>query len=246
MALFFVPPESTRERSLARYVLRNWNFEVMTLSHNEAKAQATTRKEIDGLRAIAVLAVVLFHLGLGCKAGFVGVDVFFVISGFLITGIILRELDAGEFSLGRFWTRRIRRIFPALAALVAVTLVGSWWLLFPTQLTSVASQAMATLEGAANLKMRSILGCYWAPQANTVALLHTWSLSVEEQFYVGLPLLLILIHRWQRKQIGAILLVAMAGPYVGRGTWQRATAATIFTCCPRGRGNCSWAPWERP
>lgn len=167
------------------------------------------RPEIDGLRAIAILPVVLFHVGLGCPGGFVGVDVFFVISGFLITGIILRELDAGTFSLAKFWSRRIRRIFPALIVFFAVTLLAGWVLLFPTQFASLANQMMACLGAMANFKMRSLLGWYWAPQANTIPLLHVWSLAVEEQFYFVLPVLLIVAQRWFRSRLGGLLLLAL-------------------------------------
>ena len=89
------------------------------------------RADIDGLRAIAVIGVVLFHAGLGVGGGFVGVDVFFVISGFLITSLILRDLDRGSFSIVDFWERRARRIFPALAVVVIVTLIAGWFLMLP-------------------------------------------------------------------------------------------------------------------
>ncbi len=169
------------------------------------------RPEIDGLRAIAILPVVLFHAGLGCRGGFVGVDVFFVISGFLITGIILRELDAGQFSPAQFWLRRIRRLFPALIVFFAATLLAGWKVLFPSQLASLASQTMAALGVMANFKMRAMLGWYWAPKAETIPLLHTWSLAVEEQFYFFMPFLLMAAHRWLRKWIGgALLLLLMA------------------------------------
>jgi peptidoglycan/LPS O-acetylase OafA/YrhL len=94
------------------------------------------RPEIDGLRAIAVLAVVFYHAGLGCPGGYVGVDVFFVISGYLITSLILKDLRQGTFSLATFWERRIRRIFPASAVCVLVTLVAGFFLLLPTECPS--------------------------------------------------------------------------------------------------------------
>jgi peptidoglycan/LPS O-acetylase OafA/YrhL len=167
------------------------------------------RPEIDGLRAVAILPVVLFHAGLGCPGGFVGVDVFFVISGFLITGIILRELDAGEFSLSQFWLRRIRRLFPALIVLFAATLLAGWKILFPSQFANLAGETISALCAMANFKMRSMLGWYWAPQANTIPLLHVWSLAVEEQFYFVMPLLLIAAHRWFRKWIGGTVLLLL-------------------------------------
>lgn len=89
------------------------------------------RAYVDGLRAVAVLPVLLFHADLGCTGGYVGVDIFFVISGFLITGLILKDLAAGDFTIVRFWERRIRRIMPALAVVVVASLVAGWILLLP-------------------------------------------------------------------------------------------------------------------
>jgi peptidoglycan/LPS O-acetylase OafA/YrhL len=174
-----------------------------------APERPAQRPEIDGLRAIAILPVVLFHAGLGCPGGFVGVDIFFVISGFLITGIILRELDAGAFSLSRFWLRRIRRLFPALIVFFAATLLVGWKVLFPTQFASLASQMISALGVMANFKMRQMLGWYWAPKADTIPLLHTWSLAVEEQFYFFMPFLLIAAHRWMRRWIGGVVLLVL-------------------------------------
>jgi peptidoglycan/LPS O-acetylase OafA/YrhL len=174
-----------------------------------ATERLVQRPEIDGLRAIAILPVVLFHAGLGCPGGFVGVDVFFVISGFLITGIILRELDAGAFSLAQFWLRRMRRLFPALIVFFGATLLAGWRVLFPSQFASLASQMMAAMSATANFKMRGLLGWYWAPQAGTIPLLHTWSLAVEEQFYFLMPFLLMAVHRWFRKWLGGALLLLL-------------------------------------
>ncbi|MDC0278547.1 acyltransferase, partial [Akkermansiaceae bacterium] len=95
------------------------------------KAQLKYRPDIDGLRAVAVIPVVLFHAGIGFPGGYVGVDIFFVISGFLITSLILKDLHAGAFSIIEFWERRARRIIPAMAVVVAVVLVTGWFLLLP-------------------------------------------------------------------------------------------------------------------
>jgi peptidoglycan/LPS O-acetylase OafA/YrhL len=149
------------------------------------------RAEIDGLRAVAVVAVVLFHLGFRwIPGGFVGVDVFFVISGFLITGIILGELRAGTFSFRGFWTRRILRIFPALLATIITTLAMTWFIAPKSDHPATGAQAVAALLSVANLWFWRNVSDYWGQAAEISPLLHTWSLSVEEQFYLCLPLLL--------------------------------------------------------
>jgi peptidoglycan/LPS O-acetylase OafA/YrhL len=135
--------------------------------------------------------------------------VFFVISGFLITGIILRDLDAGRFSFAGFWLRRIRRLYPALIVLFSATLLAGWKVLFPTQFASLADQTLSCLGLMANVKMHHILGWYWAPQAGTIPLLHIWSLAVEEQFYLIMPLLLFAAHRWIRPGIGVMIMLLL-------------------------------------
>jgi peptidoglycan/LPS O-acetylase OafA/YrhL len=147
------------------------------------------RPEIDGLRAIAVSAVVLYHAGLGTSGGFVGVDVFFVISGFLITSLILKDLDAGTFSLTGFWERRIRRIMPALACLVFVTLIAGWILLLPGDYAMLGQSAFFQGLFLANIYFYRNSG-YFDGDAEEKPLLHTWSLAVEEQFYLVYPLLM--------------------------------------------------------
>jgi peptidoglycan/LPS O-acetylase OafA/YrhL len=172
---------------------------------NPRTVQKFQRPEIDGLRACAIVPVVLFHAGLGFPGGFVGVDIFFVISGFLIGGIILRELDGGTFSLARFWERRFRRIVPVLLVFFAVTLYAGWKILLPGALGSLGSQTIAALAGIANFKMLALTGGYWAPRSDSILLLHTWSLAVEEQFYLLLPIILLVSHRWFRQAMGVVL-----------------------------------------
>jgi len=154
--------------------------------------QLKYRADIDGLRAIAVIGVVLFHAGLGVSGGFVGVDVFFVISGFLITSLILRDLDSGSFSIVDFWERRARRIFPALAVVVIVTLIAGWFLMLPFGFQVLGQSVVALTVFASNMQFWRTSG-YFAPAAEENSLLHTWSLSVEEQFYLVVPLLLLLV-----------------------------------------------------
>jgi len=149
------------------------------------------RAEIDGLRAVAVVAVVLFHLGFRwIPGGFVGVDVFFVISGFLITGILLGELQTGTFSFRGFWARRILRIFPALLVTVVATLAAAWFVSPRSDHPAIGQQAVAALLSVANLWFWRNSCEYWGQAAEISPLLHTWSLSVEEQFYLCFQLLL--------------------------------------------------------
>lgn len=166
------------------------------------------RADIDGLRAVAVAPVVLFHAGFEIfSGGFVGVDVFFVISGYLITGIILDEMRAGQFSVLGFYERRARRILPALFVVMAFTLTASWFLLLPIDYQSLAKSALATTAFASNLYFWRQAG-YFAGPSDMVPLLHTWSLSVEEQFYIGFPLIMLLLLRWKQKILALITIGA--------------------------------------
>lgn len=152
------------------------------------------RIELDGLRAIAVIAVILFHLGLGCPGGFVGVDVFFVISGFLITGIIQRDIQNKTFSLKEFWERRIRRIFPALCTVIITTLIIGSCFLLPNELEELGKSSVAQALLVANVFFWRDTG-YFAGDAELKSLLHTWSLAVEEQFYLIFPFFLLTLKR---------------------------------------------------
>jgi len=148
------------------------------------------RADIDGLRALAIVPVVLFHAGLGAfSGGFVGVDVFFVISGFLITGLIRHEIDAGTFSLANFYERRVRRLFPALFATLLATSAVAAWLLLPADLADYGKSVAATSLFASNFLFWQEAG-YFGRAAEEIPLLHTWSLAVEEQFYILFPLFL--------------------------------------------------------
>src|ERR1017187_5078930 len=170
------------------------------------------RPDIDGLRALAVLPVLLFHARLGCPGGFVGVDIFFVISGYLITSIILKELNAGTFSLIRFWERRIRRILPAFVVVVLATFVAGWFYFLPEDLAKLgkATVAQATLLSNFYFYQQWLAGKnYFAPAVDPSPLQHTWSLAVEEQFYLLFPMLLVFLAR-SRGRAMTIMLVAMA------------------------------------
>lgn len=148
------------------------------------------RPDIDGLRAVAIVPVVLFHAGVPqFQGGFVGVDVFFVISGFLITGLLRQEIDAGTFSLAGFYERRIRRLLPALCAMLLATAAVATWLLLPADLADFGKSVLATSVFASNVLFWQQSG-YFGRAAVEIPLLHTWSLAVEEQFYILFPLFL--------------------------------------------------------
>ena len=168
------------------------------------------RPDIDGLRAVSVVAVLMFHYGMPLPGGFVGVDVFFVISGYLITSLLVAEMNGGSFSLLAFYDRRIRRILPALVVVVAATLVLEYHLLGPRELREVGASASYAVLGAANFHFYWHTG-YFDTASGLMPLLHTWSLGVEEQFYVAWPLMLLVLHRHLRRHlVVAVLLLAAA------------------------------------
>jgi peptidoglycan/LPS O-acetylase OafA/YrhL len=152
------------------------------------------RPEVDGLRAIAVLAVVFFHAGLGVTGGYIGVDVFFVISGFLITSLIIKDLESGEFTPVKFWERQARRIIPAMLVVVLTTLVAGWFLLLPGDYRKLGISASLQAVFGVNVHYWLDTG-YFAGAAEEKPLLHTCSLAVEEQFYMVVPLLLLGLFR---------------------------------------------------
>ena len=153
------------------------------------------RPDVDGLRAVAVLPVLLFHFDVPpFSGGYVGVDIFFVISGYLIGKIILDELEAGRYSIAQFYVRRIRRIFPALFVVLAVSSVCAWIFLFPSELKDYGKSLIAVTFFVSNLFFH-LSGGYFAAAAETQPLLHTWSLAVEEQFYIFFPLILMLLQK---------------------------------------------------
>jgi peptidoglycan/LPS O-acetylase OafA/YrhL len=164
------------------------------------------RPDIDGLRAVAVLSILFFHVGIKhFGGGYVGVDIFFVISGYLITSIIVRELNAGEFSIARFYERRVRRILPALTVAVAATLLAGLVLLSPVQLEDLGRSATATSFFSSNIFF--FLGSgYFEGSSELKPLLHTWSLAVEEQYYIMFPFLLMMIARYYSSRFGVWLV----------------------------------------
>jgi len=171
------------------------------------------RPEIDGLRALAILPVVFFHYGVpGFRGGFVGVDVFFVISGYLITSLIQNEIQRDSFSLAQFYARRVRRIFPALFAMLAVVSVAAFIFFFPVDLVRYAQSLFATALFGANFEFWREAG-YFDAFADQKPLLHLWSIAVEEQFYLLFPALLLALRRasprWRAATIAGVLVASL-------------------------------------
>ena len=167
----------------------------------ETTAGPRYRPDIDGLRALAVIPVVLFHLDVGLiKGGFIGVDVFFVISGYLITGILRADLERDRYSIVTFYDRRIRRIFPALFVMVLATAVAAVVLLLPPEIIGFSNSAIAATFFVSNMHFMAVTD-YFNAGADANPLLHTWSLAVEEQFYIVFPLLLYGLRRASRRML---------------------------------------------
>ncbi|WP_426152743.1 acyltransferase family protein [Pseudomonas sp. DC3000-4b1] len=198
----------------------------MTLAHSPA---VPYRPEVDGLRALAVLPVILYHAGVPLlSGGFVGVDVFFVISGYLITGILLAELSRGEFSLLRFYERRARRILPALSVMMLACLPMAWLWLDPLDMKGFAKSLVAVPLFSSNLLFWLESG-YFDGEADLKPLIHTWTLGVEEQYYLLIPLWLLLTWRlgtgMRWLSLAAIALLSLAWAELGA---REASSAAFF------------------
>lgn len=172
------------------------------------------RADIEGLRALAVLPVILFHAGVSqLPGGFAGVDIFFVISGFLITSIVAGDLDRDEFSILEFYKRRISRIFPALFAMIAVAAAMGVMILMPSELRDFGKSAAAAASFVSNIYFWKTAG-YFDASAETKALLHTWSLGVEEQFYIFWPIALATVHRYFHEKLQIFLWSVVAASFL--------------------------------
>lgn len=176
-----------------------------------SEGRLTHRSEIDGLRALAVLPVIWHHASLaGLPGGFLGVDVFFVISGYLITGVLLPELLGGTFSITRFYERRARRLLPALILTLAVCVPLSILLLLPGQLIAFGESLISVSAFVSNIYFWRSTN-YFAEAASLQPLLHTWSLAVEEQFYLFYPLLLLALLRFSKRSLIPVLVAFCLG-----------------------------------
>jgi peptidoglycan/LPS O-acetylase OafA/YrhL len=190
------------------------------------------REDIDGLRAISVLVILLFHLQLPAfEGGFIGVDVFFVVSGFLITALITAALEEQQFSFRDFYVRRIARLLPALIVVVALSLLAATYIQQPDALIHTAKQSLAAIFSVSNVFFW-LQASYWAPAAENYALLHTWSLGVEEQFYLVYPVILVLCFRFGGKRgvVGILVLITLVSFYgFEQHRLQHATATFYLT-----------------
>jgi peptidoglycan/LPS O-acetylase OafA/YrhL len=192
------------------------------------------RPDVEGLRAVAVLAVVAFHYGVpGFHAGFVGVDIFFVISGYLITGLLTHEMAATRgIDFARFYGRRMRRLLPALLLVTVVTLVCGTIVFSPVEQLEVAKAAAASAAYVSNVWFTVATFGYFAPESRFNPFLHTWSLSVEEQFYIVYPMLLWLTARGRPARLGWVLAAVTAASFALCLVWTKTEQPWAFFSSP--------------
>ena len=173
------------------------------------------RKEIDGLRALAVIPVMLYHAGVPFfTGGFVGVDIFFVISGYLITSIIIYEMNSASFTLIKFYERRARRLLPALFVLIIFTFIASFFFMYPYQLVDLSRSIITVIIFSSNFFFWRESGGYFGGLAEEMPLIHTWSLAVEEQFYLIFPIFILLFWKFKNKVMIAIILITIICSFV--------------------------------
>ncbi len=198
-----------------------------------AQAHLAYRRDIDGLRAVAVLSVVLFHaFPAVLRGGFIGVDIFFVISGFLISSILLRELQGGSFSFAGFYARRVRRIFPALLLVLASCLAFGWLALFPDEYQQLGKHVVGGAGFAANFFYWAQVG-YFDTASDTKPLLHLWSLGIEEQFYILWPVILLLGWRLRANLFAVAAVLALASFAANVGGIGSHPTATFYSPASR-------------
>ena len=187
------------------------------------------RAEIDGLRALAVVPVILFHAGVEpLSGGYVGVDIFFVISGYLITTLLIEEAERGELSIINFYERRARRILPALFLVMFASLIMSWLWMQPDQMVEFFHSLIAVSTFSSNFLFWMETG-YFSPSAEAKPLLHTWSLAVEEQYYLFFPLFISLFWRAGRRVIlGLILFGILVSLLLSEWGWRNAPTANFY------------------
>ena len=167
---------------------------------------------LDGLRAIAVGLVVLYHAGFsGIGAGYLGVDVFFVLSGFLITGQLAKNMNDSRFSFSQFYMRRVRRLAPAYITVAVVTLVGAAFIMLPDDLVYHGRLTALAMLSLSNFYLANTTGGYFESDTDEIALLHTWSLAVEEQYYLVWPVIMLLLWRLPDMRTRLALVIGLLG-----------------------------------
>lgn len=212
-AIFRIPqrltsPLAAGRRSRIARIARAKMKEPSVSALSSGLSNSSYRADIDGIRAIAILSVICFHCAVpGVTGGFTGVDIFFVISGYLIGGHIFSEVRAGSFSFLRFYWRRAKRILPAFYGVLAFVLLAALLLLSPLEAMKTAQSAVAATLSASNIAFWSA-SSYFAPASELRPLLMTWSLGVEEQFYLVIPILLVLLARIRRSWILPAVLIS--------------------------------------
>ena len=213
------------------------------------------RADLDGLRALAVSGVVVYHaFPAMLPSGYIGVDIFFVISGFLVTSLLLDDASKSRFSILNFYARRANRILPALILVLITSLVAGWFLLFPDEYKSLARQVASAAVSAANVYFFRISG-YFDTDSATKPLLHLWSLGVEEQFYFVWPFVLLVFIRFRKVGWGVLAAIIVGSfaaniymgsenraaefylPFFAFGNWLLAG----YSPC-RGSGRASYHP----
>ncbi len=190
------------------------------------------RPEIDGLRAVAVLSVLLCHANFTLfSGGYVGVDIFFVISGFLITSLIKKDLEAGSFSFINFWERRIRRILPPLFVVVVSTLAAGWFLYLPSDYRLLGEQSAAQSIFASNILFKTQAG-YFDTTNIIKPLLHTWSLAVEEQFYLFFPIAIFAVWKYRRDKVFKYFVIFSILSFIAAAFIVRNSPSSAFYLLP--------------
>ncbi|MEG2115846.1 MAG: acyltransferase family protein, partial [Hafnia sp.] len=199
--------------SVSPVLIKESEVKVSTSEAN--KLHLNYRPDIDGMRALAILAVVIYHaFPQSVTGGFVGVDVFFVISGYLISSIIMKGVADGSFSFYDFYMRRVRRIFPALMLVLAATFAAGWAVMMGDEFKSLSKHIIAGIAFVQNIMMYTESG-YFDASAETKPLMHLWSLGVEEQFYLVFPIILILLHRFRIGMMPSLLGMAFLSFVMG-------------------------------
>ena len=187
------------------------------------------RAEIDGLRALAVLPVILFHAGFEWfSGGFVGVDIFFVISGYLITTMLIIDIEKKRFSILNFYERRVRRILPALFLVMFVTILPAYFVMLPDELQNFGQSLVATTLFANNVLLY-LTTDYWALESEFKPLLHTWSLGIEEQYYLLFPFFLMLVWRFGKSRVfWMIVVMAAISLLLSEWAWRNKANANFY------------------